>query len=66
MFKFTPNPPETNPIPGDESPKAKKFNEAVDHALSHFIDLGPEIMATMHQPNTMFIANPKTRLKNCW
>jgi hypothetical protein len=34
MFKITPNPPETDPIAGDESPDAKKFNEAVDRSLS--------------------------------
>ncbi|MCP1487859.1 hypothetical protein PS896_04070 [Pseudomonas fluorescens] len=63
MFKITPNPPETDPISGDESPDAKKFNEAVDRALSHYLGPtpNPDIMATPYQPSTMFTANPKTK-----
>lgn len=61
MFKITPNPPETDPIAGDESPDAKKFNEAVDRTLSHYLGPAPEIMLTPYQTNKMFIANPNTK-----
>jgi hypothetical protein len=61
MFKITPNPPETDPISGDESPDFKKFNEAVDRALSHYLGPAPEIMLTPYQTNKMFIANPNTK-----
>ena len=58
MFKVTPNPPETAPAFPHESADSKKFNEAADRALSHY--LGPaQIMASTNQPERMYLANPK-------
>ncbi|GLH39734.1 MULTISPECIES: DUF6124 family protein [Pseudomonas] len=59
MFKVTPNPPTTDPASPYESPDSKKFHEAADRALDHY--LGPssaEFMAPPYKPNTLYMANP--------
>ena len=60
MFKITPNPPETNSTSPYESPDSKKFHEAAERALDHYLKPATVIMATPYKPNTMFSANPKT------
>ncbi|WP_166220375.1 DUF6124 family protein [Pseudomonas atagonensis] len=59
MFKVTPNPPPTDAASPYESPESKKFHEAAERALDHY--LGPpaaHIMATPYQPNRLYMANP--------
>ncbi|WP_285408917.1 DUF6124 family protein [Pseudomonas sp. FR229a] len=59
MFKVTPNPPTTDPTSPYESPESKKFHEAADRALDHY--LGPssaEFMAPPYKSNTLYMANP--------
>jgi hypothetical protein len=57
MIKPTPNPPETDPASPYESPDSKRFH-AAERALDHY--LGPaQIMASTHQPERMYLANPK-------
>ncbi|WPN77203.1 DUF6124 family protein [Pseudomonas germanica] len=60
MFKITPNPPETDPASPYESPDSKKFHEAAERALDHYLKPADRIMATPYRPSTMFQANPKT------
>ena len=57
MFKITPNPPVTDPASPYESPDSKKFHEAAERALDHY--LGPptaEIMAAPYKPNALYMA----------
>jgi len=59
MFKVTPNPPSTDPASPYESPDSKKFHEAAERALDHY--LGPtlaDVIATPYTANTLYIANP--------
>ena len=59
MFKVTPNPPTTDPASPYESSDSKKFHEAAERALDHY--LGPptaEIMAAPYVPNRLFMVNP--------
>ncbi len=59
MFKVTPNPPATDPASPYESPESKKFHEAAERALDHY--LGPptaEIMAAPYVSNRLFMVNP--------
>ncbi|CAI8777914.1 DUF3077 domain-containing protein [Pseudomonas sp. IT-347P] len=60
MFKITSNPPETDPASPYESSDSKKFHEAAERALDHYLKPADQIMATPYQPSTMFLANPKT------
>ncbi|RON79098.1 DUF6124 family protein [Pseudomonas fluorescens] len=59
MFKVTPNPPVTDPASPYESADSKKFHEAAERALDHY--LAPpvaQIMAKPYQPNRLYMANP--------
>jgi hypothetical protein len=57
MFKVTPNPPATDTTSPYESLDSKKLHEAAERALDHH--LGPaDIMASTHEPESMFLANP--------
>ncbi|UZE14070.1 DUF6124 family protein [Pseudomonas sp. B21-053] len=62
MFKVTPNPPHTNPVPYDASLDLdpKKLKEAADRALNFY--LNPGAMKTQIPPrspsNDTFIINP--------
>jgi len=60
MFKVTPNPPDTYPAPPYETPESKKFHEAAERALNHYLGPPPaaQIMATPYQPNRLYMANP--------
>ncbi|MFJ2463761.1 DUF6124 family protein [Pseudomonas sp. NPDC087615] len=60
MFKVTPNPPIPDPASPYESPDSKKFHEAAERALDHY--LGPPaaaIMAAPYTPNTLYMAHPE-------
>ena len=60
MFKITPNPPVTDPASPYESPDSKKFHEAAERALDHY--LGPptaEIMAAPYKTNRLYMTDPE-------
>ncbi|WLH35389.1 DUF6124 family protein [Pseudomonas sp. FP2196] len=60
MFKPTPNPPIPDPASPYESLDSKKFHEAAERALDHY--LGPPtaaIMAAPYKPNTLYMAHPE-------
>ena len=59
MIKPTPNPPETDPASPYESLDSKKFHEAAERALDHYLNPAAQIMASTHEPEPMFLANPK-------
>ncbi|MHC8326432.1 DUF6124 family protein [Pseudomonas sp. LB1P83] len=58
MIKPTPNPPDTNPASPYESLDSKKLHEAAERALDHYLNPGANIMASTHEPEPMFLANP--------
>jgi len=59
MTKSTPHPPVTDPASPYESPDSKKFHEAAERALDHYLNPAAQIMATTHEPEPMYLANPK-------
>ncbi len=59
MIKPTPNPPETDPASPYESPDSKRFHEAAERALDHYLKPASQIMASLQQPERMYLANPK-------
>jgi hypothetical protein len=59
MIKPTPSPPPTDAASPYEAPDSKKFHEAAEHALDHY--LGPpkaDLMAAPYTPNTLYMVNP--------
>ncbi|WP_426236207.1 DUF6124 family protein [Pseudomonas sp. TWP3-2] len=58
MTKSTPHPPATDPASPYESLDSKKLNQAADRALDHYLCPGARIMATVNEPETMYLANP--------
>lgn len=58
MIKPTPNPPETDAISPYESLDSRKFHEAAERALDHY--LIPPAAQQSRQPSTMFIVAPNT------
>ncbi|MFJ2539614.1 MULTISPECIES: DUF6124 family protein [unclassified Pseudomonas] len=59
MFKVTPNPPATDPTSPYESPDSKKFHDAAERALDHYLKPADQIMASTNEPERMYLANPK-------
>jgi hypothetical protein len=59
MIKPTPNPPDTDPASPYESLDSKKLHEAAERALDHYLNPAAQIMASTHEPEPMFLANPK-------
>ncbi|MBC8999103.1 hypothetical protein IAI51_21480 [Pseudomonas sp. N40(2020)] len=59
MFKVTPNPPVTDPASPYQSPDSKKFHEAAERALDHYLKPADHIMASTNEPERMYLANPK-------
>jgi len=58
MFKITPNPPVTDPASPYESADSKKFHEAAERALDHY--LKPNALnLRFHKPSTMFQVAPE-------
>ncbi|WP_339432704.1 MULTISPECIES: DUF6124 family protein [unclassified Pseudomonas] len=59
MFKVTPNPPNPDPASPYESPGSKKFHEAAERALDHYLDPpAAKVMAAPYAPNRLYMANP--------
>jgi hypothetical protein len=59
MIKPTPNPPLADPASPYESPDSKKFHEAAERALDHYLGPpSPDLMAAPYTPNTLYMANP--------
>ncbi|WP_339464678.1 MULTISPECIES: DUF6124 family protein [unclassified Pseudomonas] len=60
MFKPTPNPPISDPASPYESPDSKKFHEAAERALDHYLcPPVAAIMAASYTPNTLYMAHPE-------
>lgn len=59
MFKVTPNPPETDPTSPYESSNSKKFHDAANRALDHYLNPADQITASTNEPERMFLPNPK-------
>ncbi|MCU0121762.1 hypothetical protein N8H74_26170 [Pseudomonas sp. B2M1-30] len=63
MIKPTPNPPEpnleTDPTSPYESPDSKKFHDAAERALDHYLSPAARIMSSCNEPEAMYLANPK-------
>ena len=66
MFKLTPNPPVTDPASPYESPDSKKFHEAAERALDHYLKPADQIMAAPYKPNALYMANPRPTPNPCW
>ncbi|MFW9079491.1 DUF6124 family protein [Pseudomonas sp. P2757] len=58
MTISTPQPPVTDPASPYESLDSKKLNQSADRALDHYLCPGARIMATVNEPETMYLANP--------
>ncbi|MFJ2463280.1 DUF6124 family protein [Pseudomonas sp. NPDC087615] len=59
MIKSTPHPPVTDPASPYESPHSKKFHDAAERALDHYLNPAAAIMASTQEPEAMYFANPK-------
>jgi hypothetical protein len=55
MFKVTPNPPDTDPVPFDASLDPKKLKEAADRALNFYLNPGaPKEPIPPRKPSGIF------------
>jgi hypothetical protein len=61
MFKVTPNPPDTDPASPYESVDSKKFHEAADRALDHYLNPAALKPPLVRKPSTMFMIAPDIR-----
>ena len=59
MIKPTPNPPESPDISPYESLESRKFHEAAERALDHYLSPTAQIMGSTNEPEPMYLANPK-------
>ncbi|WP_434594818.1 hypothetical protein J3Q09_02560 [Pseudomonas sp. R4-83] len=59
MLRSTPHPPETDPVSPYESLDPKKLNDAAERALDHYLSPAAHIMTCAHEPEAMYLANPK-------
>ncbi|MCU7249639.1 DUF6124 family protein [Pseudomonas koreensis] len=61
MKKPTPNPPEveTDPTSPYESIDSRKLHDAAERALDHYLVSPVSIMHCAHEPEPMYLANPK-------
>ncbi|MCP1444493.1 hypothetical protein J3D54_003625 [Pseudomonas sp. GGS8] len=73
MFKVTPNPPDTNPVPYDVSLDLdpKKLKEAADRALNFYLNPGAtKTQIPPRRPNTIFTidaaVDDETLLVDAW
>lgn len=64
MFKQTPNPPETDPASPYESADSRKFHDAAERALDHYLKPAAAISAAPYKPSTMFSVNPETDVES--
>ncbi|MDI2592963.1 DUF6124 family protein [Pseudomonas sp. N3-W] len=60
MFKVTPNPPDTDPVPPDAILDAQKLKEIADRAIDLYLSPSP-LNASLppRKPSTIFLINPK-------
>jgi hypothetical protein len=59
MFKATPNPPDTDPVPHDPALDAKKLKEAADRALNFYLNPGAlKNPIPPRKPSTLFNIYP--------
>ena len=59
MTKSTPHPPVTDPASPYESPDSKKFHEAAERALDHYLNPAALVTASNNEPEPMYFANSK-------
>ncbi|MEV4909253.1 hypothetical protein AB0N46_31975 [Streptomyces albidoflavus] len=59
MKKHSPNPPGADNTSPYESPDSKKFHEAAERALDHYLKPADQIMASTNEPERMYFANSK-------
>ena len=59
MIKPTPNPPELDDTTPYEFPGSKRFHDAAERALDHYLNPAAHIMASTNNPEPMYLANPK-------
>ncbi|KAE9648484.1 DUF6124 family protein [Pseudomonas sp. PB106] len=57
MFKVTPNPPEADDTTPYEFPGSKKFHDAAERALDHYLKPNATTLR-FHKPSTMFQITP--------
>ncbi|WP_460148068.1 DUF6124 family protein [Pseudomonas sp. S2_A02] len=57
MFKATPNPPETDNVSPYESADSKKFHDAANRALDHYLNPTPN-KTEGRKPSRMFMVAP--------
>jgi hypothetical protein len=58
MIKETPNPPEADDVSPYESADSKKFNEAAERALDHYLNPAALKSPANRKPSTMFLVAP--------
>ncbi|MBY8957125.1 hypothetical protein J1G18_07490 [Pseudomonas sp. MIS38] len=59
MFKVTPNPPDTDPIPYDPALEPQKIKEATDRAINFYLNPGAlKISIPSRKSNRIFLIDP--------
>ena len=58
MIKETPNPPETDDVSPYESVDSKKFHDAAERALNHYLNPAALKSPATRKPSTMFMLAP--------
>ncbi|MGF6397573.1 hypothetical protein ABH905_001239 [Pseudomonas frederiksbergensis] len=58
MFKATPNPPETDNVSPYESLDSKKFHDAANRALDHYLNPSALKSPAVRKPSTMYMVAP--------
>jgi hypothetical protein len=58
MIKETPNPPETDDVSPYESVDSKKFHDAAERALNHYLNPAALKSPPTRKPSTMFMLAP--------
>jgi hypothetical protein len=58
MFKVTPNPPDTDPVPHDPEFDAQKLKEIADRALSFYLSPPLQDPIPPRKPSTIFLIDP--------
>ncbi|MGW8464837.1 DUF6124 family protein [Pseudomonas sp. CLCA07] len=61
MIKDTPNPPETDDVSPYESVDSKKFHDAAERALNHYLNPSALKSPVARKPSTMFMLAPDLR-----
>ncbi|MGE8189247.1 DUF6124 family protein [Pseudomonas sp. NPDC086278] len=61
MFKATPNPPEADDASPYEFPGSKKFHDAAERALDHYLSPCASTPPAPRKPSTMFMVVPNIK-----